>query len=196
MGDDLDFRPVNRKSGIEQFHSNGKPLNFDLLGFWQWAASDLLSNVSRGILAEYLVAYDLGIVGGVREEWAAYDMKTSSGISVEVKSAAYLQRWHQNRLSSITFSIAPTYAWDAATNQSSLKRTRQADVYVFCLLNHKDKSTVDSMNVEQWEFYILPTLVLNERLGVQKHVTLKRLKQLEPIHVRFGQIRSTIENLF
>jgi hypothetical protein len=79
---------MNRKSGTERFHRNGAQLGFDLLSFWQWSSSDLVNNVLRGRLAEYIVAQDLGVAGGTRTEWDAYDLQTKSGIKVEVKSAA------------------------------------------------------------------------------------------------------------
>ena len=52
---------VAPRTGAEQFHVNGTLAGFDLVGFWQWAVSDLASNVSRGVLAEYVVAKVLGV---------------------------------------------------------------------------------------------------------------------------------------
>lgn len=43
----------------------------------------------RGVVAEFLVACDLGIVDGFRAEWGPWDLETKSGIKVEVKSSAY-----------------------------------------------------------------------------------------------------------
>jgi hypothetical protein len=56
MTDSLGRLKVKRKSGWESFHANGQPLRFDLLSCWQWMASDLVSNATRGRVAEYLVA--------------------------------------------------------------------------------------------------------------------------------------------
>jgi hypothetical protein len=42
----------------------------------------------------------------------AYDLITSTGIRIEVKSSAYLQSWSQKRLSTISFSISPARYWD------------------------------------------------------------------------------------
>src|SRR5262245_3216737 len=58
-----------RKTGTEEFHRNGTPVGTNLLQFWCWCNSDLLSNAARGKLAEYLVALDLGVADGVRTEW-------------------------------------------------------------------------------------------------------------------------------
>lgn len=43
-----------RKSGDEHFYlyNQTQPLDFKLINFWQWSVSDLVSNATRGILAE------------------------------------------------------------------------------------------------------------------------------------------------
>lgn len=51
---DLGRIPRLRRSGDERFRNGGAALSFDLLSFWQWGASDLVSNTLRGVLAEYL----------------------------------------------------------------------------------------------------------------------------------------------
>ena len=96
-----DLGPIDlkRRQGNEPFHDSHQPLGFDLASFWQWSFSDVVSNATRGVLGEYLVCRALG--GGkddVREEWAAYDLTAINGTRVEVKSSAYIQSWHQDRL--------------------------------------------------------------------------------------------------
>ncbi len=176
---DLRRLTIMKRDGREPFHVNGKKLDFDLLSFWRWSMSDLVSNATRGIVAEYIVARALGLPeSGVRDEWAAFDLETPSGIKVEVKSAAYVQSWHQKRLSSITFMTPKTRAWDADTNVQSRESKRQADVYVFALLAQTDKTAIDPLNVDQWRFYVLPTAVLDERTRSQHSITLKSLEKL------------------
>ncbi|MDF7826719.1 hypothetical protein P4B35_22005 [Pontiellaceae bacterium B12227] len=189
---DLDPIMSFRKAGDELFHRNGTGLSNTLLSFWQWSSSELVGNALRGMLAEYIVAMDLGCTDGVRQEWDAFDLETHDGIKVEVKSAAYLQSWKQSDYSKIQFSIAPTCGWDANTNTSSEQKVRQSDVYVFCLLKHKDKATVDPLNMEQWDFYVVPTTVLNMKLGQQKTLSLSRLLELEPAKVEHGAIGHAI----
>lgn len=192
---DLNKLSINKKTGKESFHQNGKSLNTNLLEFWQWSASDLISNTARGILAEYIVACDLGVANGVRMEWDAYELQTENGIKVEVKSAAYLQSWHQNKLSAISFGIASSFAWDAEINKFVTEKKRQADIYVFCLLKHKDKKTVDPLNVNQWEFSLLPTIILNQKAKNQKRISFNKLLSLKPTKITFGEIEKTIESL-
>ena len=186
---------ISRKEGEEQFHVNGNRLGFDLLSFWQWASSDLVSNATRGVIAEYIVAWALGLTDkDVREEWAAFDMETPSGIKVEVKSSAYVQSWSQKTLSSISFATPKTRAWDADTNTLSKESKRQADVYVFALLAHKDKATIDPLNIEQWCFYVLPTSVLGSRTRSQHSSTLKSLKNLCSGATPFNELLKVVES--
>ena len=64
----LEKRPVRLKTGNEQLSATGKTL----LDFWRWNGSDLASNATRGVLAEFIVASALGIDLSVpRIEWAA-----------------------------------------------------------------------------------------------------------------------------
>lgn len=171
----LDALTVVRRSGTEPFTSSGQPFGPCLTDFWSWAYSDLVSNATRGALAEYLVASALGVTSTPRTEWDACDLRTPSGRRIEVKSAAYLQSWKQNALSAIQFSIRPARGWDAATNTVVPELCRSADLYVFCLLAHTCKATIDPLNVDQWKFYILPTAVLNTRRPTQKMISLSAL---------------------
>lgn len=187
---------VNRKTGNERFSFGLRPTNFELLGFWQWMGSDLSNNAFRGMLAEYIVACDLGVQGGIRTEWDAYDLVTLEGIKVEVKSAAYIQSWHQKKLSAISFSICTTRGWEASTNTYQPEPKRQADVYVFSLLKHQDKLTLNPLDLSQWEFYLLPTVILNERLPDQKTIGLSSLLRLNPLKADFGNIGKGMDSLF
>jgi len=172
----LDRFPVTRKSGRERFKSGETELDFDLSSFWQWSASDLMSNVTRGVLAEYLVARALDAdPEGVRDDWAAYDLMTKDGIKVEIKSSAYLQSWHQKDFSRISFIVPKTRAWDPTTGRTEETPARQAEVYVFALLDHKDKQTVEPMDVGQWTFYVLPTAELDARTRSQHSITMPSL---------------------
>jgi hypothetical protein len=135
-----------RKTGEERFRSGDGDAGFKLLDFWQWTTSDLVSNSTRGVLAEFLVARALGVDTGVRDEWQAFDLVTPTGKKVEVKSAAYVQSWGQKELSRIVFSTRHTLAWDAETGAFAADSRPHADIYVFALLAHRDKDTIDPLN--------------------------------------------------
>lgn len=186
---------VTPKTGDEAFHKAGQHCDLKLLDFWRWSASDLVSNATRGILAEYIVACALGVAQGVRAEWDAYDLLTPSGVRIEVKSAAYLQSWFHKKLSNIIFSIRPTRNWDASTNDMENDLRRQGQIYVFCVLNHQDKASVDPLNLEQWEFYIVSAEVLNQKFPTQKTIGLSSLLKLTPCQARFDEIGECIQKL-
>jgi hypothetical protein len=66
------------KAGRETFRENGRDLGPTLLDFWRWSLSDLVSNATRGLIAEFIVANALGIstTDRVRDEWGAFDLQT------------------------------------------------------------------------------------------------------------------------
>lgn len=181
-----------RLSGTEQFHKDGRILNAPLLGFWQWSASDLVSNATRGLLAEYIVALATdGVPHGVRREWGAYDLDLEDGTKVEVKSAAYLQTWKQSRPSTIIFNVSKRRWWDANTGATAQTPERPADVYVFALLKHLDRATLDPLDVAQWDFFVLPTRILDERTRSQTSITLGSLQALTEA-VAFAELAAAI----
>ncbi|MHB1324928.1 MAG: hypothetical protein ACYDGS_02975 [Thermoleophilia bacterium] len=190
--DELGQIPKVRRSGSELFCDSDRDLGFDLLGFWRWSASDVISNATRGILAEYLIARAVGAADGVRDEWAAYDLHDPRGISIEVKSAAYIQSWYQERVSTISFNCPKTLAWDARTNRQSSEKRRQAKVYVFALLAHRDQATLNPLDVSQWEFYVVPTATLDHRERSQHSITLKSLRDLHGKPVGYSDLQRAI----
>jgi hypothetical protein len=122
-------------------------------------------------------------------------MTTPEGFAVEVKSASYIQSWTQRRDSTITFVVRPTLGWDPDTAKFGTVRRRQSDVYVFALIDHRDRATIDPLNVEQWVFHVVATRVLDTTLGSQKSVSLEGFRRLKPIIVRFGSIREAIKKV-
>jgi hypothetical protein len=169
---------ATRKAGTEAFTYENRNQGITLLDFWKWSVSDLVSNATRGRLAEFIVAKALRVECDVREEWAAYDLLTPDGIKVEVKSAAYMQSWAQSGHSTIQFRCGPTILWESETNRQGSERRRWADVYVFALLHHVERESLDPLKLEQWEFYVVPSEDLNNRTRSQHSLTLTSLKKL------------------
>ncbi|WP_294823014.1 hypothetical protein [uncultured Flavobacterium sp.] len=131
---------LNLKTGKEKFNFNDKDFDFALSDFWRWSVSDILSNATRGILAEFIVAKALGAdVEKARNEWDAYDLITDDGIKIEVKSSAYLQSWEQAGYSHIRFNTGVSRPWDWSVDKRSAIPIRSADIYVFCLLTIRIK---------------------------------------------------------
>ena len=165
---------ATRKSGKECFQ--GMDGGHTLQDFWAWAFSDLISNTERGKLAEYIVATAMGCDGGTSPTWGSFDLLSPEGIKIEVKASAYIQSWEQKGFSRIGFSIAESLYWDGLAYAKEKKR--QADVYVFCVLKHKEQDTINPLDLEQWEFYPVSTDSLNNAVKGQKTICLARVAEL------------------
>ena len=131
----------------------------------------------------------------MRTEWGLYDLRTPSGIKVEVKNAAYIQWWHQERFSRISFDIAPKHGCDPSTNKLDPHRQRYAEVYVFCLLAHKDQATVDPLDVDQWRFFVLATSVLDTRCAKQQTIGLASLQKLRPEEASYADVKASVQHV-
>lgn len=192
----LDKINVVQKTGEEQFRLGNQELNTKLVEFWQWSCSDLVNNALRGVMAEYIVGLALGCVDKVRQEWDAVDLKWKTdgnrAIRIEVKSAAYLQSWKQKNKSAISFDIAQTRPWDSETNAMATDMIRSSDVYVFCLLHHKDKSSVDPMDLAQWFFFAVPTARIHAKFGTQKSISLGPLTDLHGASFSFADLKTRV----
>ena len=85
-----------------------------------------------------------------------------------------------------------TLAWDPDTGEFADTAQRHADVYVFAMLSHTDKSTVNPLDLDQWVFYVLATQVLNKRS--RQSLSLGALQALaDP--VTFSGLREAVKKV-
>ena len=195
MDADLGPVPLRLREPTDKFYVEAGCPRANLGDYWRWSSSSILDNTERGIVAEFLVANALGLTDEPRVEWGSYDLKMTNGTKIEVKSSAYLQSWRQKKYSTIEFGIARTKeAWDPHTGKSQKQDPpkRIADIYVFCLLKHKEKATVDPLNAEQWEFYVVPTLRINEEKPCRQKIRLQPLKDLAGRPLSYGDLAATV----
>lgn len=181
------------KSGSEPFHAGGTEAGFALIDFWRWSASDLVSNTTRGVLAEFIVAKALRLrTDCPRDEWGRCDLLTPSGLKVEVKSAAYIQSWAQKAPSRVSFVVQGHRGWDPETNEMDPEASRHADVYVFALLAHQDKPSIDPLDLTQWQFWAVATAVLDARTRSQHSITVASLTKLAGEAVPFARLAEAV----
>jgi len=162
--------------------------------FWQWAYADLLSNAQRGVLAEFIVGKALNCLKENRVEWDAYDLITEDGMKIEVKSAAYVQSWKQERLSDLRFDIAQKQSWFAETNTFGDKLARSADVYVFCVLAEKDRRKINPLDLRQWFFMVISSEIINDKFPNQKTVGLPTLMKVGVRQIAFEELAAEIRS--
>lgn len=180
---------VTKKTGTEPFVG---ARDITLADYWAWAHSDLVSNAERGRLAEFIVSNALGAEMTCRVEWDAYDVLTPEGIKVEVKASGYVQTWVQKDYSFPNFGIRPTIGSSDGGATFTGPRQRQADVYVFCLHVHKDQETINPLDLSQWEFYVLPTSTLNEKMADAKAISLAKLISLGAVKTDYAGLAEAV----
>lgn len=185
-------------TGNEEFTLHNTSVGITVLDFWRWAFSDLIDNTQRGVMAEFLVYSSLSSVtpdAKMRENWLPFDVTSPSGRRIEVKSAAYIQAWTpENIFAQIRFDIGRKLAWDNATASYSSEAKRNCDLYVFCLFTAKTKD-ISLLNLDYWDFYVLPTSVLNEKMPEQKGISLSSLLKLEPVKTDYAGLGAVIESI-
>lgn len=148
----------------------------DLDAFCRWNSGHLLENRTRGAYAEWLVHRALGVdPGEFRLEWAEVDVRVGE-LTLEVKSAAYLQAWPQQELSRISFPI----------------EQRAATAHVFCLFAEQDPQRVDPRDLEQWRFWVVPTRSLHPE---RKSIGLQALIRAHGEGLRFAALAGRIGEL-
>ena len=191
-----EYQPARRRDPSSPLRKGTESMGRDLADFWTRSESDLLSNTTRGLLAEYIVGIALGCTDGtVRREWDAFDLLTESGLRIEVKSSAYLHSWQQKSASAIKFAVGPATAWFAETNSYAEVRERSADVSVFCLFTTADRAVADPLDVDQWTFYVASTTHINAAIGEQKTITLASLRsRVQPLETGFGGLLAAVED--
>jgi len=175
-----------RKKWNENFLFNWSNINKQLIDFWAWNWSDLLNNAMRWKLAEYIIAVALWVDNWYRIEWDEYDLVFNS-LKIEIKSWAYIQSWEQEKFSNIVLWIKPTNNWNWIF-------VRQSNIYIFAILKCKDAKIIDPLNLEQWDFYIIGTDILNKKLWNQKTIWLNSLSKLNPIKSDFWNLKNNIIN--
>lgn len=162
--------------------------------FWAWAYSDILTNVRRGMFAEFLVGSALGVVDRVPPAgWEDFDLLYGNK-KIEVKSSAYVQSWDQARPSVPSFGIAEQGVWDETVNDWRPERRRASDCYVFCLYSEKeDRSVARVLNTNKWDYYVVPTRQINEALGDQKTVRLSSIESMTTETVKIERLRDRVD---
>lgn len=184
--------PLKPLSGDECLHGTGRAESPSVIEFWRWAFSDLATNTIRAVFAEFIVGSALDALGQARDPWTEYDLHTPEGVRVEVKSSAYVQSWDQAEPSRISFSIAKARRWGYRPTRLVGELKRHSDVYVFCVLAHRECETLDPSDLDQWQFYVLPTAVLDRKVGDQKTIGLPALGRLGALAVAYPQLRAAV----
>ena len=66
---------------------------------------------------------------------------------------------------------------------------RASEAYVFCLLHHAEKVSVDPLDLTQWSFYVVPTRWLDEQFPKQQRLSLAALQKIQSKSLTFDELR-------
>ena len=181
---------MKQLTGDELFSNEGMHYPYSLSDFWKWYTSNTLHSALRDTIAEFIVAKSLELPCEARQSWDTYDIKYKN-YRIEVKSSAFLQDKNYDRFSQISFSIAKHSYWNEGKEWNS--KERDSDVYIFCLFAETDRANADPMKLEQWQFYVLPTAILDEQCGDKQTLSLSSLLSLSPIQCTYSELKSVMD---
>lgn len=181
--------------GSEPFTFVGVPKKFTLGDFWKWYATYLMNNITRGHLAEFIVANALGIAtNGPLPEWESHDL-VFQGKRIEIKASAYIQEWNQAVNTNPRFSIRPARTWSSKGGYGNTAQ-RNSDMYIFCVLTEMDRSAVNPLALDKWEFYPVLTSKLDAMLGAQKSIGMATICRLCPEPPDYAGLREAVTRIF
>ena len=181
-------------NGSEVFEFNGKSIGFSLLDFWKFQYSNIYN--LQEYIAEFLVAQALEVKESQNtDSWTLYDIKYRN-TRIEVKETSYYHPWNENGKISKqrTFGITKANSSYECIGEEN-RYERQNDIYVFCLNTGMDKDSSNPMNLNNWEFYIVPTAFINEKCGDNKSISLGRLRSMGIVAKRYDEIKSEIDDI-
>lgn len=184
----------------EEFTLGGEKLGFNLVDFWRFRYSNIYD--IQGAIAEFIVAKALGLdTASNTEYWTLWDINYR-GMRIEVKETSYYHPWNKDGkvFSARSFGITKAnsrYAESATGKLEDGKENvfeRQNDIYVFCLNTGNTKEESNPLNLDNWEFYVIPTETINEKCSNNKSISLNKVRKLTPT-VKYGDLKTTIDNI-
>lgn len=185
-------QPDGFLSGSEEFTFNGNASNMTMLDYWRWHYSDIYD--LHDTIAEFIVAKALGKERPDNKgSWTLYDI-SYNGMRIEVKETSYYHSWQTDeepKSRQRVFGINKAYS-KYQDNTSEL--ARQNDIYIFCLNTGDTRKTSDPLKLEHWEFYVIPTSVINKECGDAKTVSLSRVRRLTE-KVDYSMLKAKVDDV-
>lgn len=180
----------SKLTGNERFRYNGKDLDLNILEFWQYKFSEIYDRQDE--IAEYIVEKALGLKKSQNTEyWTLWDIDYR-GMRIEVKETAYFHSWDkpgEPRSMQRSWGIGKAYSeyMDPTT-----EKVRNNDIYVFCLITGFERKDANPLNLDNWEFYVVPTNLINRECGDNKTISLGRVRSFSPC-TKYPELKRTID---
>lgn len=180
-----------------------------VVDFWRWAYSDVGQNISRGPLAEFLVAAALGIEESTppRDPWAGYDLElhlNGQPFRIEVKSTASIQAWKPRdpKKPRVVKGFSVRFAKIEYSLDGGKREARGSHVYVLAFDKVPDEDHLRILDVTRWQFWVLSRDDLEEFLassieklrGHSKSISFIRLNQAGFLPVGFDAVGASVRD--
>ncbi len=179
-------------NGQEVFSFEGANLGFTMLDYWRFHYSNIFD--LQDTIAEFIVAKALGIHESQNDQyWTLWDL-TYREKRVEIKETSYYHSFNTDGKISKqrVFDIHKSNGvYDKTSGNND--RIRQNDLYIFCLNTGITEEESYPLNLNNWEFYVVPTRVINEQCGDNKTISLGRIKSLGFVAVRYGDLKKEVD---
>lgn len=185
---------ITRKklTGKEIFMFDGHEVGFNLLDFWSFEYSNVYDLQDE--IAEFIVAKALGInLPHNKERWTLYDILYRD-TRIEIKETSYYHPWNENGNISNrrTFGIGKAHSLYEFPDETD-KYERQNDLYIFCVVNGENRDTSNPLMLNNWDFYIVPTSIINEKCNENKTISLSRICSLGFTATKYDELRQKID---
>ena len=179
-------------TGKENFELNGKSVGFNMLDFWKFEFSNIYDMQDE--ISEFIVAKALGIdVPYNKEMWTLYDILYRD-TRIEVKETSYYHPWNEGGKISQQRSFGITKANSTYEHPDEPNRfERQNDIYIFCVVNGETRETSNPLVLDNWDFYVVPTSVINEKSKDNKTISLNRIRTLGYAPIRFDRLKQEVD---
>ena len=162
------------KTGSECFTFHGEREDFTVLDFWRWCFSDLYEIRSK--VAEYLVVKALEIADESKAGyWSAqYITYRKKRIGIRVACSNDNQVAGAKRL----------------TRHIDI-RTRENDIFVFCMNEGAATDKSNLLRLDKWTFYVMPLWYIRAESGEARTITQAKVKRLAKA-VSFYELRQMV----
>lgn len=173
--------------GYEPFTNKYKPIGLSITDFWSFQFSNILHDPDE--IAEFLVAKALEQKEPYnKDSWTLFDI-LYRGKRIEVKQTAYYHPFNEPG----KLSLVRRFGIQKVKNDDGTYE-RANDIYVFCLLNGEDEESAWPLELSHWEFYVVPTEVIDRECGNQKSVSLSRVRTFAET-VDYDNLKGSIDTL-
>ena len=126
-------------------------------------------------------------------KWTLYDILYRD-TRIEVKETSYYHPWNEGGKISQQRSFGITKANSNYEHPDEPNRfERQNDIYIFCVVNGETREASNPLILDNWDFYVVPTSVINEKSKDNKTISLNRIRTLGFKPTRFNNLRREVD---